>query len=303
MAVGGPSWFQSSRFSWPKPVLRPWVAPSLVALIATFSVPNQASAQTTAPELRIAKNALLAANSERVSSSVPNWPHKGHIGPFRFYSTVPLSSLESDLPRLQSLPGEIASVLGVRINETPIHVVVLEDKESFEHYLKEHYPQVPNRRALFIRDRGAGLVLTAYHPNWLMDARHECTHAIMHAQNVSLPLWLDEGLAEYFETTDANRVLHPVHHEAVKTQLRFGQVPELEPLELKPSHSEMNGLEYRDAWALVAFMVHHSDVSRETFRTYVDDLLRQRSVGLLHGRVRESVPQFREEFTTFFRQN
>lgn len=266
-------------------------------------MPNSTWSQVTNPETRTDRASFVTTKTGSSARSVPNWPHKGTVGPFRFYSTIPLSSLESDLPKLQSLPAEISSVLGVAIAESPIHVVVLEDKTSFEHYLKEHYPQVPNRRALFIRDRGAGLVLTAHHPNWLIDARHECTHAIMHAQNVSLPLWLDEGLAEYFETTDANRVHHPVHREAVRTQLKFGQIPELEPLELIPSHSEMNALEYRDAWSLVAFMVHHSDASRGTFRTYIDDLFKQRAVGLLNARVRESVPQFRDEFTQFFRQN
>ena len=31
------------------------------------------------------------------------------------------------------------------------------------------------------------------------DLRHEATHALLHVAVGDLPLWLDEGLAEYFE--------------------------------------------------------------------------------------------------------
>jgi hypothetical protein len=31
------------------------------------------------------------------------------------------------------------------------------------------------------------------------DLRHECTHALLNAALPVVPLWLDEGLAEYFE--------------------------------------------------------------------------------------------------------
>ena len=47
------------------------------------------------------------------------------------------------------------------------------------------------------------------HPELPIDLRHECTHALLHANLPMVPLWLDEGLAEYFEMPEAERRVRP----------------------------------------------------------------------------------------------
>ena len=47
-------------------------------------------------------------------------------------------------------------------------------------------------------------------PEFGNDLRHECTHALLHAVLPAVPLWLDEGLAKYFEVQRASRAYgHP----------------------------------------------------------------------------------------------
>jgi hypothetical protein len=245
---------------------------------------------------------LASSSATRSSSRMAAWPVRLQSGQFRFYSTLPPGVLERDLARIQSLPDEIATVLGVEKTTESIHVVILRSKEEYERYLQDNYPSVPTRRALYIRDRGPGLVLTYHHAHWITDARHECTHAILHSGNANLPLWLDEGLAEYFETSSEDRTAHPVHLNAVRAQLRFGQVPEIEQLELVPSTVNMSGSEYRDAWAMVTFLLHRSDASKQLLQSYVQDLLKQRTAGLLRHRISESIPQWREEYVAWFKK-
>ena len=68
-------------------------------------------------------------------------------------------------------------------------------------YIEAHYPDIPYRRALFIKEHGLAGLYAYRHADLAVDLRHECTHAMLHASLPYVPLWLDEGLAEYFEAT------------------------------------------------------------------------------------------------------
>ena len=47
------------------------------------------------------------------------------------------------------------------------------------------------------------------------DLRHELTHALLHGVLQDVPLWLDEGLAVYFELPPANEGVNPHHLEVL----------------------------------------------------------------------------------------
>ena len=58
---------------------------------------------------------------------------------------------------------------------------------------------MPYRPALFILEGGSPGVYTYRKPDLDIDVRHECTHALLHSALPVVPLWLDEGIAKYFE--------------------------------------------------------------------------------------------------------
>src|SRR5947209_8380306 len=66
-------------------------------------------------------------------------------------------------------------------------------------------PAVPRPRASIVaqaRGHGGGDELPVYTFNGdhiRQDLRHELTHALLHSVLKDVPLWLDEGLAEFFE--------------------------------------------------------------------------------------------------------
>ncbi|MFN7731594.1 MAG: hypothetical protein ACK5OB_06805 [Pirellula sp.] len=227
------------------------------------------------------------------------WPHTAEVGSFRFYSTLPIERFRSQIDHLVSLPEEISTQLGVELRIPTIYVVVLADQREFEAYLRDHYPGVKQSQAMFIRDRGAGLVLTWMQEHWLIDSRHEVVHAILHAQNVSIPLWLDEGLAEYFEHGGPGPE-HPVHLAPLRAQLKFGRVADLELQEKWRSEMPLTGEQYRDAWGSVAFLMHHSSALREEFLAYVSDLMADRATGFLSYRIRRAVPRWRDAYVKYY---
>ena len=235
-------------------------------------------------------------------ASVSRWPHTERVGQFHVHSMVPMEKLEKHLLYLSTLPTELASALAISIAERPVHLVVLESRESLDSYVKRLTPDAPSRRALYIRHRGPGLVLTYFNASWVTDARHECTHALLDANGVKVPQWLDEGLAEYFETASSNPVKHATHGPAVQSQIRYGQVADIQQLEHNDSSTSLTAKDYRDAWSITAFALNSSDQSRAAFQSYLQDLQCERAAGLLSHRLKPSVQSWREDFTQFFRK-
>ena len=81
----------------------------------------------------------------------------------------------------------------------PIDVSILDDEAAFRTFLTFHHPELPDRRAFFLAGPDGATIYTARGDHLEEDLRHEATHALLHRAGLAMPLWLDEGLAEYFE--------------------------------------------------------------------------------------------------------
>ncbi len=271
---------------------------ALIASSATYAQPPNNSHARTSPVVRIVKGSK--EGSETLTFA--RWSHQWRSGAFQIYTTVEEPLLRPLSDRLVPLKKEMEETLGISIDNQPVYLVVLSDQTEFELYLRTHFPNTPNRRALYIQNRGQGVVLTYLHSEWLIDARHECSHALLHQTGIKLPLWLDEGIAEYFENTEENPTYHPAHSPAVQTQLRYGQVVEIEELE-NHAYSQLDAKGYRDAWSVVALLLHHSDETRQSLRTYVSDLQSGAAAGLLIRRLsKETRANWREIYTVYYKQ-
>ena len=66
-------------------------------------------------------------------------------------------------------------------------------------YLTRNFPSVPSRRAFFLETDTRLAVYAHWSDRVAEDLRHEVAHGYLHSVVPGLPLWLDEGLAEYFE--------------------------------------------------------------------------------------------------------
>ena len=124
-------------------------------------------------------------------------------GPFIVFSNSPMAD---DPPGGPLPPGAGARhrtatwASGPRPSEDPVEIYVLDDRQDFDHFLKFYYPELPPRRAFFLAKGSQRRRLHLHQPRLEEDLRHEATHALLRGAFGDLPLWLDEGLAEYFET-------------------------------------------------------------------------------------------------------
>jgi hypothetical protein len=122
--------------------------------------------------------------------------------------------------------------------------------------MNHYFPHITPRRAMYVKSNSPGNVFAYDSPDLPVDLRHECTHAVLHACMIRVPLWLDEGLAEYFEVPPEHRKNHNPHHSKMRPKFYWMKAPSLQRLEIIGSLEHMGAREYREAWAWVHFMLH-----------------------------------------------
>lgn len=229
------------------------------------------------------------------------WPDERQAGPFQVHADFSLAKETELLAELARLQQDLADTLGARPPSEPVHLFLFEKKPTYQAYMQQHFPKVPYRRALFIKARGPGMVFAWQGDEFGLDVRHESTHALLHAWLTNVPLWLDEGLAEYFEVPHDERAGKHSHLAAVRAMIRLGQLPRLEALESLSGIDDMGRDEYRDAWAWVHFGVHGPPAAREELLRYLADLEGGGPHGPLSERLRRRLPDLDRRMAEHFR--
>ncbi|MBI2478141.1 MAG: hypothetical protein HYV60_05695, partial [Planctomycetia bacterium] len=148
---------------------------------------------------------LLINTAATTLRTEANWPDEKSAGGFHCHADFELDRFEPLWAQMAVLQQDITRELRVPSASEPIHLFLFERKGTYEEYVNLHFPGVPYRRALFIKERGPGMVFAFLNNEFETDVRHESTHALLHAALPVVPLWLDEGLAEYFEVPASER--------------------------------------------------------------------------------------------------
>ncbi len=187
-----------------------------------------------------------------------------------------------DLARLQA---SLVETLHVERTREPIELYLFADKTAYLEFLHARYPQIPYRRSLYVKDNGPGQVFAQWGAEFAIDLRHEATHALLHGSLSYLPLWLDEGLAKYFELPREQQSSGSPYLPVVRMAAARGAIPPLVMLEAKREFADMGPAEYCYAWAWVHFMLNGPPEARDELAHYLADLAQHRPAGQLSDRL------------------
>lgn len=233
----------------------------------------------------------------------PKWADTRQVGPFVFQATFSLAPYERLFSELPELQRELTRTLGLPPARNPINVYLFSDVDEYRAYKDQHFPDLPFRPALFVLKAGSPGVYTYRKPDLDVDVRHECTHALLHSALPVVPLWLDEGIAKYFEVPASQRAFdHPYFDDLKwKWSLRLGMVRSIESLEQRDDLADMDAADYRFSWAWVHFMLHGPEAAHQTLVEYVACYQQWTPAGKLSTRLAEAVPNPTEQMIQHFR--
>jgi hypothetical protein len=257
------------------------------------------------PGCDLARMFYVAPNdtaAEKELAKKPATPGKNSFrqAPYTFSYDFELQREHPLFKNLEGLRDQLAKELHIPAGTRPIQVYLFEDKPRFEKYMQAVRDDLPtDRRAFFIswpKPMGAPDDLVVY-TYWAkneriqQDLRHELTHALLHSVLREVPMWLDEGIAEYFELPPDAKGVNVSHVEFFRRAIQDGKFkPDMARLEGLTKVTEMNSPEYREAWAWVHLMLHSTPEAKKVLRNYLAQLKTNPNPGSLATRLAEVFP-------------
>jgi hypothetical protein len=168
---------------------------------------------------------------------------------------------------------DIVDLLRIPVSDEPIHVYLFESESTFNDYMKRKHPLFPSRRAFFVKSDTALMVFAWWGSRIAEDLRHEVTHGYVHSAINDIPLWIDEGIAEYFETPRANSGFNSPHFHLLIDRYDSGQwTPDLPRLEKLRNAGALTQMDYAESWLWVHYLMHHDVETAMLLQKHLEDI-------------------------------
>ena len=218
----------------------------------------------------------------------PEWPksHKLETKHYLIESDIDIKTCKDAARVLEGALEFYAGDLGWRVQkkgdaaQRRFRVFIFSGKAGFDSYLKDlgGVPPIHTAAGLYVPSLRQLLIWNLPNrTNMLSTIRHEGLHQYLDVVLPNIPVWLNEGLAEYFErsrTALGKPSPTTIHHSHLR---RLAARPSaLNPIKLM--HSTRNQFygnpahNYAQAWALVHFMRRGPHKWRRIFKTLVAEL-------------------------------
>lgn len=218
------------------------------------------------------------------------WVEQYQVGSFEIRSEFRLRDIESLLIEIGELESDLETALRLKIEPSSIQLNLFANRRSYRSYMSRNVPEGVNRKALFVKSADQARVFAYRSLDFEVDVRHECTHALLHSALPFIPLWLDEGLAEYFEVEPRRRLAGSDHLKSLRWSTRLFWRPDLADLESHRQVARMGSDDYRESWAWVHFLLHESRESREVLISYLQAIEQGKPPGPLSRRLAAVMP-------------
>lgn len=203
-----------------------------------------------------------------------------------FHCDFDLSSDHRLVRELAAERDDIYDALDLPPSTEPIDVYLFRDAEEYGQYLRRHFPGVPSRRAFFLETDTRLTIYAQWSDRVAEDLRHEVAHGYLHAAVPNVPLWLDEGLAEYFEVPRGQDGLNQPHLDLLSDMIQQGGwQPDLARLEQLTSAADLDQRGYAEAWGWVYFLLHAGPQQRALLTDYLAELRAHGSAEPLSARL------------------
>ncbi len=226
--------------------------------------------------------------------------HSVSAGNFIIRSDFAIAETAPMIRELEQLQHDITTTLQLPKPRDPVIVYLFSGESAYRRYMRKTWPSLPARRAYFIGTSRELAVYSFHGPRVEEDLRHELTHGLLHATLKTVPLWLDEGLAEYFEVRGSSPgSLHPEHVRTLQRLSRGGWKPSVGRLEDIVDFRKFDREDYAESWGWVHFLLHDDPGRKESLLAYLHDLRDSESAGSFLARLRTADGSATHQLTAY----
>jgi hypothetical protein len=204
---------------------------------------------------------------------------------------------------LNGLREQVTTTLDLPVKRDPVVVYLFNNETEYRRYMKATYPRLPPRSAYFVGTSTELAVYTHWGHNVREDLRHEYTHGLLHSGLKRVPLWLDEGLAEYFEVAGPKPGgLNHDYAQHLSEGIASGWRPDLKRLENLDDSAQMRRADYQESWAWVHFMLNSTPEAKQALVSYLAELRTNQHPKTISQRLRAGFPEYDSRFVSYISQ-
>lgn len=219
-------------------------------------------------------------------------PNRSEVvaGQLVIHADFPLAGQHRLVRDLEGLRTDVSQELGLPVSDEPVHLYLFENTTRYDAFVARQFPNFPARRAFFVETDTTLSVFAAWQDRVAEDLRHETTHGYVHAVVPALPLWLDEGIAEFFELPRSEQGLHRNHVAHLAGRLLEGTWrPDVTRLESLHTAGELSQDHYAEAWCWVHWLLRTTPERRRLLQEYLADVRRDPGTAPLSTRLRHEL--------------
>jgi hypothetical protein len=204
---------------------------------------------------------------------------------------------------LNGLREQVTGILELTVKRDPVVVYLFNNETEYRRYMNATYPRLPPRSAYFVGTSTELAVYTHWGQNVREDLRHEYTHGLLHSGLKRVPLWLDEGLAEYFEVAGPKPGgLNHDYAQHLSEAVASGWRPDLKRLENLDDSGQMKRAEYQESWAWVHFLLNSTPEAKHALVGYLAELRTNPHPKTISHRLRSVIPEYDARFVSYISQ-
>lgn len=196
-------------------------------------------------------------------------------GQLVIHADFPIAGQHRLVRDLETLRADVSQELGLPVSDEPVQLYLFQNTARYDAFAAKHFPNFPVRRAFFVETDTTLSVFAPWQDRIAEDLRHETTHGYVHAVVPTVPLWLDEGIAEYFELPRGDQGAHRDHIAHLSGRLLEGTWRiDMARLESLQSAGELSQDHYAESWCWVHWLLHTTPARRRLLEEYLADLRR-----------------------------
>ncbi len=202
---------------------------------------------------------------------------------------------------ISGIQQELAQLAGIQPTGDRVQIMLFSSHSRYVEYLLPQIGEAKYRRALFYMNGDVCQVYAWRSRSLMTDIRHELTHVFLHQNLQFLPLWIDEGFAEYLEEPAISRH-RSTRSASIRWKARMGWTPSLKELEAIPSAAEMTEDQYQQSWAWIDFLLNESEESRACLNSYLQIIVRGEAPGPFSDHLATNLPDSKNRMNSYFRK-
>ncbi len=165
---------------------------------------------------------------------------------------------------------DIAGILSLPMSDELINVYLFEDAIKFKRFMKTSHPDFSDRRAFFVKNDTELKIYAHWGEKVGEDLRHEITHGYLHSAVPNMALWLDEGLAEYFEVPRGSKGINGQHIYMLSARYRQSDwMPDIERLNSIRMPQDLKQIDYAESWLWIHYLLQDSDATRKLVQDHL----------------------------------